>query len=147
MEGWLGDAYLWVKAAHLIFVIFWMAGLLMLPRFLIYQTATLPGSPEDVAWSERARRLRSVILSPALILTWLLGMALAVHMGAFAMGWFHAKLMLVIALTGYHGWAVGASKRIAAGHRPASDKMLRLLNEVPSFVLILIVILVIVKPF
>lgn len=147
MEGWLGDAYPWVKAAHLIFVIFWMAGLFMLPRFLIYQVSTTPGSPEDAAWSERTRRLRGIILSPAMIAVWLLGLALAVNIGAFAMGWFHAKLLLVVALSGYHGWAVGAAKRIAAGHRPASDRTLRLLNEVPSIATILIVILAIVKPF
>ena len=147
MEGFLGAAYPWVKAAHLIFVIFWMAGLFMLPRFLIYQIACPPGSPEDLAWSERTRRLRSIILSPAMILVWLLGLALALHLGAFAMGWFHAKLALVIGLSGYHGWAVGASKRIAGGRRDYSDKLLRLLNEVPSLATIAIVILVIVKPF
>jgi putative membrane protein len=147
MEGWLGEAYPWVKAAHLIFVIFWMAGLFMLPRFLIYQVATTPGSPEDVAWSQRTRRLRSIILSPSMILVWLLGLALAINIGAFSMGWFQAKLLLVLLLSGYHGWAVTISKRIAAGHRPASDKALRLLNEVPGIATILIVILVIVKPF
>jgi putative membrane protein len=147
MEGFLGEAYPWVKAAHLIFVIFWMAGLFMLPRFLIYQVSTVPGSPEDAAWSERTRRLRRIILSPAMILVWLLGFALAIDIGAFAMGWFHAKLLLVLGLSGYHGWAVGASKRVAAGWRPASDRNLRLLNEVPSIATILIVILVIVKPF
>jgi putative membrane protein len=147
MENWLGEAYPWVKAAHLIFVIFWMAGLFMLPRFLIYQVACLPGSPEDIAWSERARRLRSIILSPSMILVWLLGLALAANIGAFSMGWFHIKLLLVLLLSGYHGWAVGASKRIAGGYRPASDKTLRLLNEVPGVATILIVILAIVKPF
>ncbi|HEY0269398.1 MAG TPA: CopD family protein [Sphingomonas sp.] len=147
MEGWLGDAYPWVKAAHLIVVIFWMAGLFMLPRFLIYQVSTVPGSPEDHAWSERTRRLRTIILSPAMILVWLLGLALAVNIGAFSMAWFHAKLALVLLLSGYHGWAIGASRRIAAGHRPASDRRLRLLNEVPSIATILIVILVIVRPF
>jgi putative membrane protein len=147
MEGWLGDAYLWVKAAHLIVVIFWMAGLFMLPRFLIYQVSTVPGSPEDLAWSERTRRLRSIILTPAMLLVWLFGLALAVNIGAFQMGWFHAKLALVIGLSGYHGWAVGASKKVARGWRPESDRTLRLLNEIPSLATILIVILVIVKPF
>jgi putative membrane protein len=147
MTGFLGEAYPWVKAAHLIFVIFWMAGLFMLPRFLVYQVATVPGSPEDLAWSERTRRLRAIILSPAMILVWLLGLALAVNLGAFAMGWFHAKLALVIGLSGYHGWAVGASRRIAAGRRDYSGRTLRLLNEVPSLATIAIVILVIVRPF
>jgi putative membrane protein len=147
MEGFLGLAYPWVKAAHLIFVIFWIAGLFMLPRFLIYQVANQPGSPEDLAWVERINRLRSIILSPSMILVWLLGLMLAVNIGAFQMGWFHAKLLLVLLLSGYHGWAVGTAKRIARGYRPASDKALRLMNEVPGIATALIVVLVIVKPF
>ncbi len=147
MEGFLGGAYLWVKAAHLIFVIFWIAGLFMLPRCLIYQVACQPGSAEDRAWIERIGRLRRIIINPAMILVWLLGLALAVNIGAFSMGWFHAKFALVILLSAYHGWAVGLARRIAAGYRPGSDKTLRLLNEVPGIATILIVILVIVRPF
>ncbi len=147
MEGFLGLAYPWVKAAHLIFVIFWIAGLFMLPRFLIYQVAATPGSAEDLAWVERIRRLRSIILNPSMILVWLLGLSLALDIGAFQMPWFHAKLLLVVLLSGYHGWAVGFGKRIAKGYRPGSDKMLRLMNEVPGIATALIVVLVIVKPF
>jgi putative membrane protein len=145
--GWLGGAYPWVKAVHLIFVIFWIAGLFMLPRFLIYQVATAPGSAEDAAWNERIGRLRRMILNPSMILVWILGLSLAFDIGAFDQGWFHAKFALVIALSGYHGWAVSAAKKIARGHRPASDKALRIMNEIPSLATILIVILVIVKPF
>jgi len=147
MEGFLGLGYPWVKAAHLIFVIFWIAGLFMLPRFLIYQTATTPGSAEDLAWIERIRRLRSIILNPSMILVWLLGLSLALDIGAFQMPWFHAKLLLVVLLSGYHGWTVGLGKRIAKGYRPASDRALRLINEVPGIATALIVVLVIVKPF
>ncbi len=147
MEGFLGLAYPWVKAAHLIFVIFWIAGLFMLPRFLIYQVVSPPGSAEDLAWVERVRRLRSIILSPSMILVWLLGLSLALDIGAFQMPWFHAKLLLVVLLSGYHGWAVSLSKRIAKGYRPTSDKALRLMNEVPGIATALIVVLVIVKPF
>ena len=148
MAGFIDPAlYPWVKAAHLIFVIFWIAGLFMLPRFLIYQVATAPGSAEDLAWVERIRRLRAIILNPSMILVWLLGLSLALDIGAFQMGWFHAKLLLVVLLSGYHGWAVGTAKKIAAGFRPASDKSLRLMNEVPGIATALIVILVIVKPF
>lgn len=150
MEGWvgfLGGGYPWVKAAHLIVVIFWMAGLFMLPRYAIYQAESAPGSPEDRAWSKRCGRLRRIILSPAIITTWLLGLALMANIGALAMGWFHAKLLLVLALSGYHGWAVGVSKRLARGWRPADTRMLRLANEVPALAVIAIVVLVIVKPF
>jgi protoporphyrinogen IX oxidase len=148
MAGFIDPAlYPWVKAAHLIFVIFWIAGLFMLPRFLIYQVATVPGSAEDLAWVERIRRLRTIILNPSMILVWLLGLSLALDIGAFQMGWFHMKLLLVLLLSTYHGWAVGAAKRIARGFRPDSDKSLRLANEVPGIATALIVILVIVKPF
>jgi len=147
MEGFLGLAYPWVKAAHLIFVIFWIAGLFMLPRFMIYQVATAPGSAEDRAWIERIGRLRAIILNPSMILVWLLGISLALDIGAFQMGWFHTKLLLVLLLSGYHGWAVSLAKRIARGYRPASDKGLRWMNEVPGIATALIVVLVIVKPF
>lgn len=145
--GWLGGAYPWVKAAHLIVVIFWIAGLFMLPRFLIYQCETQPGSAEDTAWTERTRRLRTIILTPAMLLVWVLGLSLAFDIGAFDMGWFHAKLALVLALSGYHGWAVAASRKVARGHRPATTTALRLMNEIPGIATILIVILVIVRPF
>jgi putative membrane protein len=151
MIGFLGGAYLWVKAAHLIFVIFWIAGLFMLPRFLIYQVACPPGSAEDLAWIERTGRLRTIIITPAMIAVWVLGLMLAANLGLFVgapgLGWLHAKFALVVLLSGYHGWAIGMAKRIAKGHRPVTDKALRLMNEVPGVATILIVILVIVRPF
>jgi putative membrane protein len=102
--GFLGGAYPWVKAAHLTFVIFWIAGLFLLPRFYVYHHATAPGSAEDRAWVERERRTRSIILGPALVIVWLLGLALAVNIGAWNEGWFHAKLLFVILLSGFQGW-------------------------------------------
>ena len=147
MVGFLGLAYPWVKAAHLIFVIFWMAGMFMLPRYAIYQAESAPGSAEDAAWTKRSASLRRIILTPAMIAVWLLGLALMLDIGALAMGWFHAKLALVLALSGYHGWAVGVSKKLARGWRPEGTGKLRLLNEVPAIAAILIVVLVIVKPF
>ena len=147
MIGFMGAAYPWVKAAHLIFVIFWIAGLFMLPRFYIYHQPVVPGSAEDRLWIDREERLRTIIITPAMIIVWIFGLALAVNIGAFTEGWFHAKLACVIALTGYHGWAVGYGKKIAKGFRPATDKPLRLMNEVPGIATAIIVILVIVKPF
>jgi putative membrane protein len=151
MTGWLGNAYPWVKAAHLIFVIFWMAGLLMLPRFYIYHRPVAPGSPEDALWIERETRLRRIILTPGILLVWVLGLMLAANIGLFeggtGLGWLHAKLALVLLLSGYHGWMVGYGKKLARGARPGSDGLLRLLNEVPSIATVLIVILVIVRPF
>ncbi|MET0269262.1 MAG: CopD family protein [Sphingomonas sp.] len=152
LEWMLVTTYLWVKAAHLIFVIFWIAGLFMLPRFYIYQQPTAPGSPEDRQWIERARRLRSIILTPAMIAVWVLGLSLIWinqlnGIPILQEGWLHAKLLIVLALSGYHGWAVAYGKRMARGYRPARDRTLRLMNEVPGIATAIIVILVIVKPF
>jgi protoporphyrinogen IX oxidase len=147
MSGFLDSAYPWLKSAHLIFVIFWMAGLFMLPRFFIYHQEEPPGSAQDKKWIEREDRLRKIILAPSMVVVWLLGLLLAWYIGAFAMGWFHAKLLLVLILTGFHGWMVGYGKKLAAGERKVGDKALRLANEVPGIAIPLIVILVIVKPF
>lgn len=150
MTGWLGGAYLWVLAAHIIVVVFWMAGLFMLPRYLVYHQETI-GTPEAANWVEREARLRRIILTPAMIAVWLLGLCLAAHDGLFAgapgLGWLHTKLLLVVILSGYHGWAVAYSKRLARGEARLSDRALRLLNEVPAFAVILIVGLAVVKPF
>ena len=150
MTGWigfLGNAYPWVKAAHVTFVIFWMAGLFLLPRFYVYHHETLAGSVEDRAWIERESRVRSIILTPAMLIVWLLGLLLAVHIGAFAEHWFNAKLALVLLLTGYQGWLSGYGRKLADGKRPLANKTLRMLNEVPGIATALIVVLVIVKPF
>ncbi len=143
----LADLYLWLKAAHAIFVIFWMAGLFMLPRMMVYQQEAALGSTEDTLYTARIASLRKIILTPSLVIVWVLGLLLAVHLGAFSQGWFHAKLLLVILLSGYHGWMVGYSKKLAAGKRTMAGKTLRMVNEVPAIVTILAVILVIVKPF
>lgn len=147
MTGWLGDAYLWVKAAHVVAVIFWMAGMFMLPRFLVYHMAAAPGSPEDALWIERERRLAGIIVKPAMIAVWILGVALALSFGFEGQGWLFAKIAIVFAFSGYHGWLIGLTKKFARGERPIAERSLRLANEVPSLVTILVVILVIVKPF
>ena len=147
MIGWLGAAYPWVKAAHLIFVIFWLAGLFMVPRHYIYHSAVAPGSPEDRQWIQREAVLARVILNPSMVLTWLLGLMLAFDVGAWSQEWFHAKLLLVVALSAYHGWVSSYRKQLARGQRPLSDKVLRIMNEVPGIATALIVILVIVRPF
>lgn len=145
--GFLGAATLWVKAAHVIFVIFWMAGLFMLPRFFIYHQEAEAGSAEDRRWIEREGRLIRIILSPSMIIVWLLGIALALNLGAFSQGWFHAKLLFVLALSGYHGWMVGYARKLAGGERPLADRTVRLLNEVPGIAAAVIVILAVVRPF
>ncbi|TGX53313.1 CopD family protein [Sphingomonas gei] len=150
MTGWLGNAYLWVKAAHIIFVIFWMAGLFLLPRYLVHHQEAL-GTPEAAAWERREALLRRMILGPSIGAVWLLGIALAVNIGLLdgqpGLGWLHAKLLFVVALSGYHGWAVGYAKKLARGQGSTSPRNLRLLGEVPAFAVIFIVVLAVVKPF
>lgn len=143
----LSVLYLWLKAAHLIFVIFWMAGLFMLPRLYVYHQEALPGSEEAEKFAERERKLLKIILNPSMILVWILGLTLAFTIGAWSTGWFGAKLLLVMGLSGYHGYLIGYGKKLARGERPLSGKALRLLNEVPAIAIALIVVLVIVKPF
>lgn len=147
--------YLWLKAAHIIFVIFWIAGLFLLPRYYIYHQEAEPGSSEAARWVDRERKLRSIILTPAMALVWLLGLLLA-FMGPdqmfaydtwFTQGWLHAKLLFVLGLSAYHGYMVGYGRKLAAGKAPRSGRALRLMNEIPGVVAAIIVILVVVKPF
>jgi len=147
LVGFLGDAYPWVKAAHVTFVIFWMAGLFLLPRFYVYHQETTPGSAEDRAWIERENRARKIILAPAMILVWILGILLMLHTDALAQHWFHAKLLLVVLLSAYQGWLGVYGKRLAAGKRPMEGRTLRIMNEIPGIAAALIVVLVIVRPF
>ena len=147
MESVLAMTYLWLKAGHVIFVIFWMAGLFMLPRFLVYHQECAPGSAEEAVWIDRERKLVRIILTPSIGIVWLLGLLLAWSQGYFGDGWFHAKLALVFVLSAYHGWMVGYSKKLANGERSLSGKQLRLANEVPGLLAALIVVLVIVRPF
>jgi putative membrane protein len=147
MNEILSMLYLWLKSAHLIFVIFWMAGLFMMPRFFVYHQECAVGSDEDRKWIEREGKLRKIILNPSLIIVWIVGLALAYNIGAFSQGWFHAKLLVVLLLTGYHGWMIGYVKKLARGERTMTDKALRLVNEVPGITAAIIVILVIIKPF
>lgn len=145
MIGWLGDAYPWVKAFHVIFVIFWMAGLFMLPRFLVYWHPVAAGAPENALWAERCARLKRIILNPGLVVVWVLGLMLGAHLGWPL--WLWLKLLLVLGLSGFHGWMIGMARKFGAGARPCTEKTLRMVNEIPSLVTIGVVILVIVKPF
>lgn len=145
--AYLGAAYLWVKAAHVIFVIFLMAGLFMMPRFFVYHQESAPGSDEDRKWIDREKRLLKIILNPSLVLTWIFGLMLMVELGAWSFGWFHLKLLFVLGLSAYHGWIAGYTKKLARGQRTLTDRQLRLFNEVPGVAAAVIVIAVIVKPF
>ena len=148
MFSWvLSMTYLWLKAGHITFVIFWMAGLFMLPRFFVYHQEAEAGSAEEARWVDRERRLLRIILWPAMAVTWLLGLALALSIGAFLQPWFHAKLGLVLILSAYHVWMAGYAADLAQGKRRLEGKRLRILNEEPGIATVLIAIMVIVKPF
>jgi putative membrane protein len=147
MEGVLSVIYYWLKAGHVIFVIFWMAGLFMLPRLFVYHQETDAGSPENTRWIERERKLISIILNPSAFVVWILGFALAFSSGSFNQPWLWAKLALVAGLTYYHVWMVQYAWRLERGGKRLPGKTLRMLNEVPGVAVAFIVILVVVKPF
>ncbi len=146
-QGFLGAAYLWVKAAHLTFVIFWIAGLFIVPRYYVHHQATTPGSAEDRAWIEREDKARTIILTPAMLIVWVLGLMLAVHLNVWGQYWFSAKLLLVVLLSGYNGWIGAYGKKLAGGFREVDDRRLRLMTELPGIFTAFIVVLVIVRPF
>ena len=141
--------YPWLLAAHIVFVIFWMAGLFMLPRYLVYhQEALAAGNAAEAAvWVEREAKIRRIIVTPAMLAVFVLGLTLATVGQHWQSAWLHAKLAVVLILAGYHGWAVGYSKRLARGVASLSGRRLRLLNEVPALAATVIVVLAVVKPF
>jgi putative membrane protein len=139
--------YAWLKAGHLIFVIFWIAGLFMLPRYYVYHQESPVGSDEEKRWIEREDKLRKIIITPAMIMVWLFGLTLAYTTSAWLQGWFVAKFAIVFALSGYHGWLVGYGRKLKQGLRPLDGKTLRMLNEIPGIATAIIVVLVIVRPF
>ncbi|BBC71454.1 membrane protein [Altererythrobacter sp. B11] len=147
MQDVLAMTYLWLKAGHIIFVVFWMAGLFMLPRLFVYHQETDPASAENAIWIDRERKLLKIILLPSILVVWALGIALAFATHAWGEGWLHAKLLFVLVLSGYHGFLASYAKKLARGERTLSGKTLRMLNEVPGIVLAIIVILVVVRPF
>ena len=139
--------YLWLQAGHIIFVIFWMAGLFMLPRYFVYHQEAAAGSPEERLWIDRERKLLKIILLPSIILVWVLGLAMAFSQDWWQSGWLHAKLLFVLLLSAYHGYLAGYAKKLARGQRKLPGKTLRLLNEVPGVAVAIIVVLAVVKPF
>jgi putative membrane protein len=137
----------WLKAFHIIAVIAWMAGMLYLPRLFVYHVAADVGSIQSETFKVMERRLLRAIMNPAMIATWILGLWLATELGAWRSGWLHAKLLLVVLMSAVHGILSGHVKRFAADQRTKSAKFYRILNEIPTVLMILIVILVVVKPF
>jgi len=145
----MSDPYLWLKAIHLIAVIFWMAGLLYLPRLYVYHTQAIVGGEMDEALKIQERNLLRIIMNPAMIVAFVLGLVLITYRvdamtGSF---WLPLKLLLVFGLVGYHGFLAAQRKKFERGERPKSEKFFRVINEVPSIAAIFIVIFAIVEPF
>jgi putative membrane protein len=142
-----GSLYLWLKALHVIAIIAWMAGLLYLPRLFVYHCDAAPGSVQSETFKVMERRLLRAIMNPAMIAAWVLGLWLAWSGNWFSAPWFHGKLLLVVALSGVHGALSRWTKDFAADRNRHSQKFFRIMNEVPTLLMIGIVILVVVKPF
>jgi putative membrane protein len=147
MKALLSDIYLFLKSGHVIFMVFWLAGLFMLPRQCIYMLDHEPGSAGEAKWATRMGKLRKIILTPAMVIVWVLGLSMAYSGDWFTSGWLHAKLALVLGMTGFHGWLVGQTKKMARGERPLTEGTLRMVGELPGLLLVLIVVLVYLKPF
>ena len=148
MYEWITiTAYPWIKALHVIAVISWMAGMLYLPRLFVYHCDADPGSMQSETFKVMERRLLKAIINPAMILTWVLGLWLAWKGGWFAAPWLHVKLALVLGMMGVHGILSKYVREFAADKRRKTAKFFRILNEVPTALMILIVILAVVKPF
>ena len=139
--------YEWLKAFHLIAAIAWMAGMLYLPRLFVYHCEADPGSRQSETFKVMEWRLLRLIINPAMIVTWLLGLWLVWQGGMYRAGWFEAKFVLVLALSGVHGVFVRCVKDFGADRNRRSQKYYRIINEIPTVLMIAIVILAVVKPF
>jgi putative membrane protein len=147
MIGFLGEAYIWVVIVHVISIVTWMAGLFYLPRLFVYHAqANATGEPAET-FKVMERRLLKAIMNPSMIVAWVLGLALAAHIGALAQGWFHAKLLLVVIMSVLH-MAMGKWRKDFEANRNKHDhKFYRIMNEVPTVALVLVIVLVKAKPF
>ncbi len=139
--------YPWAKALHVIAVISWMAGMLYLPRLFVYHAESAPGSVQSETFKVMERRLLRGIINPAMVVTWVLGLWLAWSGFGFAGGWLHAKIALVLVLSATHGYFARAVRRFAEDRNDKPARHWRIMNEVPTLLMIAIVILVVVKPF
>jgi TIGR00701 family protein len=140
--------YLWVKALHVISIIAWMAGLLYLPRLFVYHCEAKPGSESSERFKVMERRLMRAIMNPAMIAAYVFGIAMLVlEPGWLSQGWLHAKILFVLGLSAVHGMMSRWMKDFAADHNTRPQRFFRIMNEVPTLLMIGIVIFVIVKPF
>ena len=147
MLMFLSNGILWIKALHVISVIAWMSGMFYLPRLFVYHTETQPGSAESERFKVMERRLLRAIINPSMIATWVFGLTLAYLTAAYKEHWLQMKFLLVIAMSGLHGYFAGRVKAFAQDRNDKPARFYRILNEVPPILMVFIVILVIVQPF
>jgi putative membrane protein len=147
MRDLLLPGLLWIKAAHVIAVIAWMAGMLYLPRLFVYHCQTPPGSEGSERFKVMERKLLKGIINPSMLAVWLFGLTLAWLTEAYLEPWFQLKFLLVVILSGFHGFLVRSWRDFAADRNRRSERFYRMINEVPALLMIGIVILVIVRPF
>ena len=141
------DIDLWIKTIHILALVSWMAGMLYLPRLFVYHAEAGAGTAQAETFKIMERRLMKGIMNPAMVVTWLAGLWLAWHIYAFQGGWLHAKIALVILLSGLHGYFSASLKKFAADRNTRPARFYRIVNEVPTLLLIGIVVLAVVKPF
>lgn len=141
------NLYLWIKSFHISAVIAWMAGLLYLPRLFIYHFQTAVGSEASELFKVMEGRLLKIIMGPAMMLAWLLGLYLAWDVYGFRGGWLHAKLLCVVLITAVHVYYGRAYRAFLADGRPKSQRHWRIMNEAPALLMIIIVLMVVLKPF
>ena len=141
------DAYLWVKAIHVIAIISWMAGMLYLPRLFVYHSESPVGSAQSETYKIMEQRLLTLITTPAMVIAWVLGLWLAWKSGYWAAPWLHAKVALVLALSGLHGYLSAATRAFREDRNTKPARHWRIVNEIPAVLMVAIVILVVVKPF
>ena len=144
------DPYFWLKATHLVFKVAWMAGMLIYPRYKLHQIKSQPGEPLYETMKESANRLRKIILSPAITLTWLAGLGMIalnpIIITGPGSGWLHAKLLIVLIISGLHGYFVSMGKKVDKGIYPTS-KQLKMMNELPYVLMIFVIFLAVLRPF
>jgi putative membrane protein len=139
--------YEWIKALHVIAVISWMAGIFYLPRLYVYHSRAAVGSEASETFKVMEAKLLRIIMNPAMIVTWLAGLWLAWDGGWTQQGWFMAKFALVVAMSAFHMWLAARRRDFAADRNHVSERGYRLANEIPTILMIVIVVLVVVKPF
>jgi putative membrane protein len=147
MIAWLAPAYLWLKALHIIAVVAWMAGMLYLPRLFVYHAAAKPGSELSETFKTMEYRLLNFIMTPAMIVAWIVGIVLLLQGQWLGAGWFHAKFAAVLVMTALHGLFSRWVNEFRFDRNRHSQKFYRIVNEIPTGLLIVIVVLVVVKPF